>query len=95
MKQIKSSLLKFNQKLHVNWSLQIINGYHFFINTQYDISVFAMMNSHIYSILVTKWKHGIVTNDIITFNKEIEFLSASIIKLVNSDKSLHKNKMQL
>ena len=33
-----------------------------------DIVVFAIITSQIYNILVKKWKHGIVPNNIITFN---------------------------
>ena len=32
--------------------------------------------------MVTKCKHGIGTNDIITFNEELEFLSTLIIELL-------------
>ena len=35
---------------------------------QSDILFIGIMNFHIYNILVTKWKHGIGTNDIVTFN---------------------------
>ena len=31
-KKMKSSLLQFNQKMHVNWNLHIINGYRFLTN---------------------------------------------------------------
>ena len=31
------------------------------------------------------------TDDIITFNEELEFLSTSIIKIVNIDKSSHEH----
>ena len=44
-------------------------------------------------ILVTKRKHGIDPNDIIRFNKELEFLSKWIIELVNIDECLHKNQL--
>ena len=33
-----------------------------------DIVVFTIINFQIYNILVTKWKHLIVTNDLITLN---------------------------
>ena len=35
------------------------------------------------NIQLTKWKHVIVPNDIITFNEELENLAAKIIELVN------------
>ena len=41
--------------------------------------------------MVIKWKHGIGPNDMVTFNEELEFLSASIIELVNIDESSHEN----
>ena len=41
-----------------------------FINQpQSDIVFFAIIKFQIYNILVTKWKHGIGHNDIITFSK--------------------------
>ena len=36
---------------------------------QSDIVVFVMINFQIYNILVHKWKHGVVPNDIISFNE--------------------------
>ena len=39
--------------------------------------------------MVTKWKHEIGPNGIIPFNEELEFLSTSIIELINIDKSTH------
>ena len=62
---------------------------------QYDIVVFAIINCHIYNILVSKWKHGIFPIDIFTFNKELQFLSTSIIELINIDESLHENKIAI
>ena len=41
--------------------------------------------------MVAKWKHVIGTNDIITFNEEIEFISTSVIEKVNIDESSHEN----
>ena len=38
---------------------------------QSEIVVFAIITFHIYTIIVTKWKHGIYTNDLITFNEEL------------------------
>ena len=35
---------------------------------QSDIAVFARNTVQIYNNIVTKWKHGIVPNDILTFN---------------------------
>ena len=55
-----------------------------------DIMVFAIITFHRYNIIVTKWKHVIGSNDITKFNKELEFLSASIKKLVIIDESWHK-----
>ena len=40
--------------------------------------------------MVSKLNHGIVPDDIITFNEELEFLSTSIIELVNIDESSHE-----
>ena len=50
---------------------------------QSDIVVFARITLYMYKILVTKWKHGIRTNYIITFNEELENISTSIIELAN------------
>ena len=62
-----------------------------FINQpQSDVVFYARITFHIYNILVIKWKHGIFSNDIITFNKEFEIISTLIIKLVNIDNSSHK-----
>ena len=36
---------------------------------QSDIIAFSIITFHIYKIMVTKWKHGIGPNDLITFNK--------------------------
>ena len=44
-----------------------------------------MINFQIYKFLVTKWKHGIVTFDIIKFSEELEDISASIIEIANID----------
>ena len=54
---------------------------------QYVSVVFAIINFHIYNILITKWKHEIGPNDIIKFNEELEFLSTSTIELVNINES--------
>ena len=43
--------------------------------TQYDIIDFAIITYQIYNILVTKWKHRIGTNDIISLNEILEILS--------------------
>ena len=32
-----------------------------------------------YNSIVTKWKHGIGSNNIITFNVELEYISTSTI----------------
>ena len=56
----------------------------------YNIVVFAIINFHVYNILVKQWKHVIGPNDIITFNEELESLSTSIIGLVNIDESQHE-----
>ena len=37
-----------------------------------DILIFTIISFQMYEILVTKWKNGIVPNDIITFNEELE-----------------------
>ena len=50
---------------------------------QSDILVFAIINFQIYNVFLTKWKHVIGTNDIITFNKELGIISTSIIELSN------------
>ena len=34
-----------------------------------DVVVFVVVTFQIYKILVTKWKHGICPNDIVTFNE--------------------------
>ena len=51
---------------------------------------FSIITFHIYIILVTKWKHIIVPNDIFTFNEELEILSMSVIELVYIDESSHE-----
>ena len=87
----KSSLLQFNQKMYVklesvdNLQLQFID------QPQSDIVVFAIINFQILS----KWKHGIGTIDIIKFNEELEFISTSIIEIVNIDESLHENAIRI
>ena len=43
---------------------------------QSDIVVFAIITFQLHNILVTKWKHRIGPNKIITFNQE--FISTSI-----------------
>ena len=58
---------------------------------QSDIVVFEIINFHIYNILVSIWKHRIGPIDIFIFNEELEFLSTSIIELINIDDSLHEN----
>ena len=52
---------------------------------QSDIVVFVIINSQIYNITVSKRKHGIGHIDMITFNEELEFISTSIIELINID----------
>ena len=52
-----------------------------------------MISFQMYNSLVTKWKHGIGTNDITTFNDELENISISIIELVNIIESSHKEAM--
>ena len=44
-----------------------------------------------YHILVPKQKHGIGPIAIIAFNEELEFISTSIIELINIDESSHEN----
>ena len=72
-------------------------AYHFWLlfldQPQSSIVVFVIITFQIYYVLVSKWKHGIVHIDIITFNEELEFLSASIIELINIDESLHENEI--
>ena len=58
---------------------------------QYDVVVFAIITFQIYHILASEWKHVIGLIDIIIFNEELEFLSTSIIEIINIDESLHKN----
>ena len=55
-----------------------------------DLLFFAMIYFQMYNILVTKWKHGIGNNNIITLNEHLEFISKSIIEIVNIDESLHE-----
>ena len=38
---------------------------------QSEIVVSVIITFHIYDIIVTKWKHGIGPNNIITFNEEL------------------------
>ena len=58
---------------------------------QSNIVVFGIINFQIYHILISKLKHGIGLIDIIKFNEKLEFLSASIIELINIDKYLYEN----
>ena len=53
--------------------------------------VFAIITFNIYNILVSIWKHRIGPIDIFTFNEELEFISTSIIELINIDESSHEN----
>ena len=57
---------------------------------QSHVVVFTIITFQIDNILVTKWKHGIGTNDIIIFNGELNPLSTSIIELVNIDQSSYE-----
>ena len=41
--------------------------------------------------MVSKWKHGICSIGIITFNEELEFISTSIIELINIYESSRGN----
>ena len=43
---------------------------------QSDFLVFEIIIFQIYNIIVTKWKHGICPDGIISFNEELEFISA-------------------
>ena len=58
---------------------------------QSDILFSAIITFQIYHILVSKWKHEIGHVNIIIFNEELEFLSASIIELINIDESSYGN----
>ena len=49
-----------------------------------------MIDFYIYHILVSKCKHGIGPIYVVTFNEELEYLSTSIIKLINIYESLHE-----
>ena len=44
----------------------------FFDQPHSDVVVFAIIYFSVYKILVTEWKHGISTNNIIIFNEELE-----------------------
>ena len=57
---------------------------------QSDILIFEIINFYIYNSLVTKWKHGIGHNDIISFNEELKVISTSTIELVDIDESSHE-----
>ena len=57
---------------------------------QSDIVAFAIITFQVHNILLTEWKHIMGPNNIITFNEELEFLSASIIELVNIGECYHK-----
>ena len=83
IKQIKSYLLQFNQKNACEIKFEDHLLLTFLDQPQSYIVVFETITFQIYNILLTKWKHGIGPNDIITFNQELEFLSTSIIELVN------------
>ena len=65
----------------------------FIDQTQSNIVVFAIITFQIYNILVLKFIHGIVPNDILTLNEELESLSTSIIKLVNIYESSHEEEI--
>ena len=49
-----------------------------------------MIYFHIYINIVTKWKHGTSTNDIIIFNENLENVSTALIELKNIDESSHE-----
>ena len=57
---------------------------------QYDIVLFEIITLHIYNIIVTKGQHGIGHNYIIALNESLEFISTSIIELVNIGESSHE-----
>ena len=48
---------------------------------QSDVVVFEIFSFQIYK-LVTEWKHGTSTSDIITFNEKLENVSTSLIELI-------------
>ena len=75
MIEIKGSLLHFNQKMHVKLEFVDILWPLILDQPQSDIVFFSIIDFQIYNILVSKWKHVIVTIYIITFNEELEFLS--------------------
>ena len=58
----------------VNWNFLDHLWLQFLDQTQSDIVVFAIIYFQIYNMLVTKWKHRIVPNDIISFDKELEII---------------------
>ena len=82
--------MQFKQRMHVNWNLQIIYGYHFLIRLSRTLFFFAIINFHICKILVQKWKHGIGPNDIISYNEKLKFNASSIIELININDSSHE-----
>ena len=57
---------------------------------QSEIVVFEGFTFQIYKILVTKWKHWIGPNYILSSNEELELNSTLIIELVNIDESSHE-----
>ena len=79
----KNYVLQFNQKSA--YKLEFVDHLWrpFIDEPQSDIVVFAIIILQVHNTLVTKQKHIIVPNDLITFNDESEFLSVSIIELVN------------
>ena len=54
---------------------------------QSDVVIIVIIYFQMYKNLVTERKHGISTNDIITFNDSLEKISTEIIELTNNDKS--------
>ena len=52
--------------------------------------VLEIITFRVYTILVHKWKHVIVPNDILSFNEELELNSTSIIELLSIHESSHE-----
>ena len=57
---------------------------------QSDVVIIVIIYFQMYTNLVTERKHGISTNDIITFNESLEKISTEIIELTNISKYSHE-----
>ena len=82
------------QRTQMNLNLMIIYIYNFLIDHN-QMLYFFKNTFQLYAFIVTKCKHGIGTNYIITFNEELENTSTSIIELTNIGQCSHEDSILL